>query len=131
MSLNVYRVEFARFITDGAFDALFLVNGVQFLFLARDSFLWASPETDVAAVAVFFIYLVVEELLADTARALLVVNVRFIFVATVGQGGENWIRGGSSQGAQGKFYHRGRQIFQQLDFTLFAFASAVVGYYLQ
>jgi hypothetical protein len=112
LSLNEYGVELTRFITNGTLDAFFLVNSVNFLFLTRDSLLRAFPETDVAAVTVFFIYFVVEEFLADTAGALLIVNVRFIFVAKVGQGGENRIRGGSSQSAKGELDYRVGKIFQ-------------------
>ena len=73
-SLDKNCVEFARFITDGTLNALFLVNSVEFLFLAGDGLLRALPETNVAAVTVLFVYLVIKQLFTDTAGALLVVN---------------------------------------------------------
>ena len=70
-----YRFKLARLIADSAVDTFFLVNGMRFFLLAVDSFLWALSKTDVAAVAFFLVYLVVEEPFTNSGPALLLMNV--------------------------------------------------------
>ncbi len=89
MLFDIYSVEFAGLIAYGALGALFLVYPVRFFFLTRNCLLRAFPEANMAAVAVLFVYLVIEEPFADARGAFFVVYVGFILVSEIPQSAQN------------------------------------------
>ena len=119
--------EVAASHTRTALDALVLIDGVDEFVRERfdgdgirgrrDAVHRAVTGAEGAAHALFGKDLILHQVLADVGRALLLFDVRFVFFREVRHRGENRVRGGLAEGAEGAVFDDGGEflhVFESL-----------------